>query len=192
MITEQHPIPPFLPENARVLMSGSCPPPRARWCMDFYYPNPQNDMWKIWAYIATGNKDTFMNPDGKTFDKDKIELFCRKIGLALTDTAEEVIREKGNASDAHLKVVRKRDFSILLQQLPLCNHIVLTGEKAVETLGSTVGFKRIEVGEYIETDYFDGRHVRIWRMPSSSRAFPRSIEWKAEYYRKIYDILIQE
>lgn len=158
--------------------------------MDFFYPNRQNDMWKIWAYIATGNKDAFMLPDGKTFDKEKIVDFCRSIGLALTDTGEEIIRGKGNASDAHLKVVKARDFGKLLEKIPLCHDIILTGEKAVETLGATVGFRKIDVGGYLETDFFNGRHMRIWRMPSSSRAFPRSIEWKAGYYRRVYDLVV--
>lgn len=189
MPIETHPLPPFLPPDARILMSGSFPPPQARWCMDFFYPNPQNDMWRIWAYISTGDKDAFMLPGGKGFDKEKIVAFCRRAGLALTDTAVQVVREKGNASDAHLTVVQPRDFGALLAQLPLCHDIALTGEKAVETLGDTVGFKKIAVGEYHTTHFFDGREVRIWRMPSSSRAFPRSIEWKAAYYRRLFDFV---
>lgn len=157
--------------------------------MDFYYPNRQNDMWRIWALIATGDKNAFMLPDGKTFDKDHIAAFCREAGLALTDTGEMVVREKGNASDAHLRVEKPRDFGLLLQRLPRCHDIALTGEKAVATLGAIVGFKAIPVGEFIETDSLAGRHVRIWRMPSSSRAFPRPIEWKADYYRRMYDYI---
>lgn len=187
MYSEQHPLQPFLPPNARILMAGSFPPPASRWCMDFYYPNRQNDMWRIWAYIATGDKNAFMLPDGKTFDKDRIVAFCNEFGLALSDTGEVVVREKGNASDAHLRVEKPRDFGKLLMQLPLCHDIALTGEKAVETLGSNVGVKSIGVGEFAETDLLADRHVRIWRMPSSSRAFPRSIEWKAEYYRRMVE-----
>lgn len=184
--TEHHPLEPFLPQNARILMSGSFPPPKARWCMDFYYPNRQNDMWRIWGYLIYGDKNALMMSDGKTFDKDKILDMCLNVGLALTDTGEEVVREKGNASDAHLQIVKPRDFGLLLAAIPLCHDIVLTGEKAVETLGSTAGFKNIAVGEYVETGYF-GRDIRVWRMPSSSRAFPRSIEWKAEYYKRVLD-----
>ena len=36
---ERHPLQPFLPAEARVLMLGSFPPPHARWSMEFYYPN---------------------------------------------------------------------------------------------------------------------------------------------------------
>lgn len=155
--------------------------------MDFFYPNRTNDMWRIWGLIAYGNKDAFLLPDGKTFDKDKIVEFCNSFGLALTDTGLEVIREKGNASDAHLTVIKPRNFNALLSLIPLCTDIVLTGEKAVETLDKEIGFGTIKVGEYITTDYFPGRKIRIWRMPSSSRAFPRSIEWKAAYYRRVVE-----
>ena len=185
MLTETHPIPPFLPENARILMSGSFPPPLSRWCMDFYYPNRTNDMWRIWGLIGRGDKNAFLLPYGKTFDKDKIVEFCKEIGLALTDTGLEVVREKGNASDAHLSVVTPRDFRPLIERIPLCRDIALTGEKAVETLGKEIGFGQIPVGDFIETDFFPGRTVRVWRMPSSSRAFPRPLEWKAEYYRRL-------
>ena len=39
---ERHPLQPFLPEGARLLMLGSFPPPRMRWSMDFFYPNNYN------------------------------------------------------------------------------------------------------------------------------------------------------
>lgn len=186
MAVERHPLAPFLPADACMLMSGSFPPPKARWCMDFYYPNRQNDMWRIWGYLIYGDKTALLLPDGKTFDKEKIVEMCNQVGLALTDTGEEVVRAKGNASDAHLNIVKPRDFGELLAQIPLCHDIVLTGEKAVETLAATAGFKNIAVGEYVETDYF-GRDIRVWRMPSSSRAYPRPIEWKAAYYKRVLD-----
>lgn len=186
MTIERHPFPPFLPATARILMSGSFPPPPSRWCMDFYYPNRQNDMWRILALIYFGDPLALMLPDGKTFDQPKIENFCREIGLALTDTGEEVIRAKGNASDAHLNVVKPRNFNKLLDKLPLCHDIVLTGEKAVETLGQIAGFGKIAVGEYVETDYFNGRNIKVWRMPSTSRAYPRPLAWKAEYYGRVF------
>ena len=59
---EQHPLVPFLPEGARVLMLGSFPPPRERWCMDFFYPNPQNDMWRIMGQVFFGDKTHFEVP----------------------------------------------------------------------------------------------------------------------------------
>ena len=36
---EHHHLKPFLPANAKVMFLGSFPPPKKRWCMDFFYPN---------------------------------------------------------------------------------------------------------------------------------------------------------
>ena len=58
--TEKHPLEPFLPEGARILMLGSFPPKRERWSMDFFYPNFINDMWRITGHIFFGDKDHFI------------------------------------------------------------------------------------------------------------------------------------
>ena len=48
---ERHPLKHFLPPNARLLMLGSFPPPRKRWCMEFFYPNRTNMMWEIFGEV---------------------------------------------------------------------------------------------------------------------------------------------
>ena len=77
--TENHPLEPFLPKNGKILMLGSFPPPKARWCIDFFYPNFINDMWRIWGYIFFGDKNHFIISGKKIFDKDAI---IDKIGRA--------------------------------------------------------------------------------------------------------------
>ena len=183
MLSEQHPLQPFLPASARVLMLGSFPPPRVRWSMEFYYPNPQNDMWRVVGYLATGDKNHFLLPDRRRFDQPRIEAFCRERGIALYDTSEEIIRLKSNASDASLQVVRGVDLSVLLARIPDCRTILATGQKAADTLCRITGCTLPGVGEWSPAQYA-GRELKIWRMPSTSRAFPRPVEWKAEYYRR--------
>lgn len=182
---ERHPLEPFLPSGARLLMLGSFPPQRHRWSMEFFYPNLQNDMWRIVGYLATGDKSHFLSSDAKRFDKERIEAFCRERGIALYDTAAEVIRLKDNASDNFLQVVREVDLAALLARIPACRSIVTTGQKATDTLRSIVGCEEPPVGGSVEFD-FAGRRMRLWRMPSSSRAYPRPVEWKAEFYRKVF------
>lgn len=131
MNSELHPLEPFLPANARVLMLGSFPPKRIRWSMDFFYPNLQNDMWRIVGYLATGDKSHFLMPGGRKFDKERIEAFCRCRGIALYDTAVEVIRLKDNASDNFLQVVREVDLASLLARIPACRTLVTTDRKSV-------------------------------------------------------------
>lgn len=62
---EQHPLEPFLPCNASLLMLGSFPPQRKRWSMDFFYPNLQNDMWRIFGYIFFNDKEYFLTDNKK-------------------------------------------------------------------------------------------------------------------------------
>ena len=185
MNSEQHPLEPFLPENARLLMLGSFPPKRIRWSMEFFYPNLQNDMWRIVGYLAAGDKTHFLEPGGRRFDKERIEAFCRERGIALYDTAVEVIRLKDNASDNFLQVVREVDLAALLARIPACGNIVTTGQKATDTLRAVTGCDEPAVGGWAPM-HFAGRDLKLWRMPSSSRAYPRPVEWKAGFYRKVF------
>ena len=146
---------------------------------------------RIWGYIATGDKNYFIHPDGKRFDKEKIETFCSEQGIALYDTAEEVIRLKNNASDNFLQIVRQTNLAALLEQIPECDSVVATGKKAAETLQEITGSEQLSVGGCCNAEYAN-RKLKLWRMPSSSRAYPRSIEWKAEYYKRIIALKTQE
>jgi G:T/U-mismatch repair DNA glycosylase len=59
MPIEKHPLAPFLPDGARILMLGSFPPKEDKWSMRFFYPNWINDMWRIVGTIFYGNKHHF-------------------------------------------------------------------------------------------------------------------------------------
>ena len=178
---EQHPLQPFLPEGTRLIMLGSFPPERKRWSMDFFYPNWGNDMWRIWGYIFFGDKHYFEVADEKRFDRERIASFCTERGIALYDTAAEVRRLAGNASDKFLDVVTPTDLYAMLRTLTHCRAIVTTGEKATDTLVEQLGCEKPRVGEYTEVK-FEQRTLRIYRMPSSSRAYPLKLERKAEAY----------
>lgn len=188
MTTELHPLGFFLPENTRLLMLGSFPPPKARWSMDFYYPNIQNDMWRILGLIFYGNKDAFLR-DTKAFSEETAKAFCREKGIGIGDTAMEVIRLKANASDKFLEVVRPIDPEKVLSQIPECVAIVVTGQKAMDTLLSVLpGTEEPKVGFSSEFSGM-GRTMRLFRMPSSSRAYPRPLEEKAAIYRGMFETL---
>ena len=179
--TERHPLEPFLPQNAHILMLGSFPPPTARWSMEFFYPNWINDMWRIMGHIFFGDKHHFEAKGEKRFDKEGVVEFCTQKGIALYDTASEVRRLKDNASDKFLEVVTPTDINLLLQQIPQCRAIVTTGQKATDTIISTFGCKEPAIGSY-ETIGIEGKEIRFWRMPSSSRAYPLALEKKALFY----------
>ena len=196
---ERHPLKPFLPEDAQLLMLGSFPPPRERWCMEFFYPNPQNDMWRIMGQIFFGDKTHFegqrdflkvqsTKAGKKVFNREEIVAFCEAKGIAIFDTAQAVIRLQGNAADEHLEIVEQTDIAALLQQIPFCHNLCCTGGKAAQTLAEILHCAIPKVGEYIETD-FAGRSIRFWRMPSSSRAYPLSLDNKAASYRRMFEAI---
>jgi G:T/U-mismatch repair DNA glycosylase len=180
--TESHPLKPFLPEGARLLMLGSFPPKRERWSMEFFYPNWINDMWRIWAHIFFKDRHHFDIVAQKRFDKERVVAFCRTHGIALYDTACEVRRLRDNASDKFLEVVRPTDIVALIGALPHCQAIVTTGEKATDTIVEQFACPKPKVGEKVEI-VIGGRTLHFWRMPSSSRAYPLALDKKATYYR---------
>ena len=167
---ENHPLEPFLPANARLLMLGSFPPQKKRWSMDFYYPNLNNDMWRIVGLLFFNNKDYFLNETRKAFCRERIISFLNDKGIALFDTASAIRRLQDNASDKFLEVVQPTDISRLLGQLPECKAIVTTGQKATDTLRAQFEVEEPKVGDFSEF-VFDGRPMRLYRMPSSSRAY---------------------
>lgn len=162
MTIEFHPLEPFLPENAKVLFLGSFPPPKARWSMEFFYPNWINDFWRIQGLIHYGDKGYFETAESKSptplngnlknaqktikaFDKDRIVAFCNEKGIALFDTARKVCRLKGNADDNFLEIVERTDVLELLEAMPECRTIVTTGGKASEELQAYFEEKGVKV-----------------------------------------------
>lgn len=186
MSIERHPLQPFLPHGAKILMLGSFPPPRPRWSMEFFYPNWINDMWRIMGLLFYNDKQYFEVKGEKRFCKERIVEFCNSKGIALYDTACEVRRLKDNAQDKFLEVITPTDINALLAALPHCTDIVTTGQKATDVIVESFGCRDPAVGSSIE--FLAGnRKINLWRMPSSSRAYPLSIEKKAEHYRILFN-----
>lgn len=174
-----------------MLFLGSFPPPQKRWSINFFYPNYINDHWRIEGQIFYGDKDHFVDLDHKCFIKDSIVDHCTKYGIAFFDTATAVRRLKDNASDKFLEVVEPTDISALLNKIPDCRTIVTTGEKACQTICDYLNVTDMpKVGGFINipTDNLKviNRDLRLYRLPSSSRAYPLSFDKKVEAYKKMF------
>ncbi len=185
---ENHPFEPFLPEGARLLMLGTFPPSPKRWCIDFYYPNFQNDMWRIFGICYFDDKEHFILPERKQYDLDRIVTFLVDAHIALYDTAVRVRRTKNTASDKDLEIVEPTDVKAMLRSLTDCKAVVTTGLLATEVFCSHFDIQPPKVGEYA-TFMLDNRTLRLYRMPSSSRAYPMRVERKAEYYRPLFEYI---
>lgn len=184
---ETHPLQPFLPSNTKLLMLGSFPPPQSRWKMNFYYPNYQNDMWRIFGLIFFQDKNHFLDLPNKNFKQQLIRDFLTQIGVGIFDTAYQIKRLQGNASDKFLEIVTPTDLSKLLEQIPLCHTIMTTGDKATDTLMQHFPNQPIKplIGQSVQVQHLD-RELNLYRLPSSSRAYPLALEKKAEVYQQFF------
>ncbi len=188
MEIERHPLEPFLPEGTRLLMLGSFPPSKKRWSMKFFYPNFTNDMWRIFGCCFFGDKLYFVDEEHKTFRQQEIEKLLGERGIGLYDTATVIVRTQGTAADKDLEVVEATDLEALLDRIPHCLAVVTTGEKATTLFCDHFAIKPPHVGRYVEFEYA-ARQLRLYRMPSSSRAYPMKVEKKAEYYKSMFQEL---
>ena len=184
---ETHPLTPFLPGNAKLLMLGSFPPPQNRWKMNFYYPNYQNDMWRIFGLIFFSDKNHFLDLPNKNFKESQIREFLSQAGIGIFDTAYQIKRLQGNASDKFLEIVTPTDLSTLLEQIPMCHTIMTTGDKATDTLMQHFPDQPVKpmIGQSVQVNY-GNRELSLYRLPSSSRAYPLALEKKADVYKQFF------
>jgi G:T/U-mismatch repair DNA glycosylase len=156
--------------------------------MDFYYPNFINDHWRIEGQIFFGDKNHFVNLEAKRFKIDEIVTFCQEKGLAFFDTSTAIRRLQDNASDKFLEVVEPTNIHALLEQLPHCKAIVTTGEKATETICASLGIPEIpKVNTSVLIPHPSS--ISLWRLPSSSRAYPLAFDKKVEAYRQMFSCI---
>jgi len=188
---EWHPLIPFLPENAQVLFLGSFPPQRKRWCIDFYYPNFINDHWRIEGQVFFGDRQHFVDVKAKRFKINEIVDFCQKKGIAFFDTSIAIRRLQDNASDKFLEVVQPTDIPSLLAPLPQLKAIVTTGEKATETICASLQIPQMpKVNTFVpipNTFNHEGLQLILYRLPSSSRAYPLAFDKKVAAYQQMFD-----
>ena len=152
--------------------------------MPFFYPNFTNQMWQIFGLVFFGDSQRLIDAEHKTFRLDDIKALLTERGIAIYDTACAVRRLSGNASDKDLEIIEKTDIPALLSHIPHCHDIVCTGQKSFSVLTEDYGVPVPQMGTHNDFTLAD-RAMRLWRMPSSSRAYPMKLEDKAAYYREM-------
>jgi G:T/U-mismatch repair DNA glycosylase len=145
-------------------------------------------MWRIMGICFFGDKQHFIRQDEKTYDLTGITAFLKEKGIAMYDTATRIIRTKNTASDKDLQVVEQTDIKAMLQCLPQCKTIVTAGQLATTLCAQQLGVEEPKVGAFTSVD-MEGRTLRLYRMPSSSRAYPMSVEKKAAFYQTVFNTL---
>ena len=147
-------------------------------------------MWRIFGIIFFGDKLHFVDVEHKQYRLEAIKEFLGEKGVALFDTAQKVIRTKNTASDKDLKIVEQSDLDGMLRALPECKAVLTAGQLATKVFSEHYGITETPVmGGYVEFT-FENRTLRLYRMPSSSRAYPLAVEKKAEFYKRMFDDIL--
>ncbi|MDP3586568.1 MAG: DNA-deoxyinosine glycosylase [Sulfuricurvum sp.] len=125
-----HPFPPILDSNTRILFLGSFPS-IVSFEQSFYYAHPRNAFWLIIEEIF-----------GVTFrDNEDKKRFCIQMGIGLWDVIGSC--ERSNSSDSNLKNIVPNDFMKLLTEYPNIKVIAFTGKKAFDLFQKY--FKELEI-----------------------------------------------
>ena len=198
---ENHPFAPVLPPNATVMMMGTFPPTSDKWAMSFHYPNFYNDMWRIYGRVFFDDADYFRVGDEKRFDPERIRNFMFERGIASCPTVKQAIRETGNASDKNLTVVTPVDLDSILPQVPKVATLFTTGGKATEVLLGLLDepiakSKHPKTNQSMDYPYqwqdadnkkMDVNDLTLYRLPSTSRAYPLSLDKKVAAYQAFFE-----
>jgi len=147
-------------------------------------------MWRIFGLIFFEDKDYFVDVQRKSFRKEAIVAFLTKQHIALYDSARAVVRRSGNASDKDLEIVEATDIKETIRELHDLENIAATGQKALDSIiaqltKANVKLEPPAVGSYASF-VMNNRKLRLYRMPSSSRAYPIALTKKADIYRKMF------
>ena len=151
---------------------------------DTIFNNTATVAQMMFTEVFFGDSDYLVDAANKTFRLKEIQALLNEKGIGIFDTATAIRRLSGNASDKDLDIVEKTDIPALLKQMPLCHDLVCTGQKSFSVITEDYGVPTPMMGKYNEFMLAD-RPMRLWRMPSSSRAFPMKLPEKASYYRSM-------
>ena len=198
---ETHPFEPVLPPNATVMMMGTFPPTADKWAMSFHYPNFYNDMWRIYGRVFFNDANYFRVGDEKRFDPERIRDFMFERGIASCPTVKQAIRETGNASDKNLTVITPVDLEVILPQVPKVASLFTTGGKATEILLGLLDepiakSKHPKTNQSMDYPYqwqstdnqkADVNNLTLYRLPSTSRAYPLSLDKKVAAYKAFFE-----
>jgi G:T/U-mismatch repair DNA glycosylase len=184
---EYHPWGPYVPEGARFMFLGTFPPKPERWSMPFFYPNKINDFWRVMGIIFKNDRDALWDKETSRFDLSAIKSLLDRERIALWDTAMAVRRLRDNASDKYLEIVEPINLALLLDKYPTITNVIATGEKAAGVIAAQAGVDIPAICEPVDCRV--GEHeIRLWRMPSTSRAYPLSHVKKANAYRQVFGL----
>lgn len=128
---ESHPWEPFIPQNADKLILGTFPTTdKYRGAYEFFYPNPNNDFWRIIFEVAGKKLDDFLQAE----PIDTRKQILSHLKLAIADIGKKVLRQKGSSKDDNLFPIEYTDIFSLLETHPTIKKIIITSSSGANSV----------------------------------------------------------
>jgi G:T/U-mismatch repair DNA glycosylase len=173
----------------KVLILGNFPPHKKRWDYEFYYPNKQNNFWKVLSAIS-GKPLKWMKGAEAVAERKAI---MEKLGVGVFNIARKVLRKGYSARDTDIQILEYNDVLEIIQKHLELKKIILAGfsaenstaKKFIEYLrNNNVRFDephKISAGtEFLI--HLGRRKIKCVVLNSTSTAFPIKLERLTEQF----------
>jgi G:T/U-mismatch repair DNA glycosylase len=191
-IEESHPWPPFIPPGANKLILGTFPTAvRNRKGCEFYYPNPNNDFWKVIFKVAGRELKDFIDHDPVIIRKQVLT----ELKLGIADMGKRILRHRDSSSDGSIFPIQFTDVFLLLEQQPDIQKVIITSSSGTNNVLSwfehycklnavKLNFQADEAFPKYFTFMLVGKTVQGTIIPSASRQSRYKGEKLVPFYEK--------
>jgi len=127
---EAHPWDPYIPENADKLILGTFPTAEANRKTDFYYPNPNNDFWRILAELCQVELVCF---EGDAAVEER-KLILKTLNLGIADVGYRVFRQGDGSNDNQLFPIEFTDIFRVVDKYPKLKTLIITSSSDINSV----------------------------------------------------------
>ncbi|MGZ3920160.1 MAG: hypothetical protein ACXVNM_05760 [Bacteroidia bacterium] len=173
----------------KVLILGNFPPHQKRWDYEFFYPNKQNNFWKVLAAINGVNLKETKGP-AAVEERKKI---MKNLKIGVYNLAKVISRKNSSARDTDIEILEYMDIFSVIKKHRQLKKIILAGFAAKNSTARTFlhllekkGVKHdlpseIKAGTSFNI-YMEQRVINCVILNSTSTAFPIKLEKLVEQF----------
>jgi G:T/U-mismatch repair DNA glycosylase len=130
---EKHPAWEYEFPGIRVLLLGNFPPHKKRWDYEFFYPNKQNNFWKILAAI---NGTPLKEMKGEAAVRER-KAILKDLKVGVYNLAKVIRRKNDSARDTDIQILEYVDIFQVIRKHPKLRKIILAGFAASSSTTKT-------------------------------------------------------
>lgn len=130
---EHHPPWEYEIPGMRVMILGNFPPHPKRWDYEFFYPNKQNNFWKV---LASLNNSSLKSVEGKAAVIERRKIM-RDLKVGIYNLACVVKRKNQSARDTDIDILEYIDIVSLIKKQKKLKKIILAGFAAKSSTART-------------------------------------------------------